>query len=106
MRALFRARKQSEIGQRGFKGAFKYLFAIPFLFRFPDEMAAIANRFANESFAVRPDDACLPARFGCLHDFSSREMSCARSGKSILARSLISSNFASVLCRRFFFHMS
>lgn len=44
--------------------------------------------------AIRPDDACLPARFDCVHDFSSCETSCARSGKNILARSLDSSNFA------------
>lgn len=53
MHALFRAWKRSEISRRGFKGTFKYLFAIlsPFPrspFRFPDEMAATANRSANE----------------------------------------------------------
>ena len=93
MCVISRSKTKWNWSARGFKGMFKYLFAIPSLFQFPDEMAATANRFANESSPF------ARMMLVYLHDsvlctIRSRETSCSRSGKNILTRSFTSSSFA------------
>lgn len=78
MRALFRARKQSEIGRRGFCAQIFVCNSVSL--SISRRMAATANRSANESSPfARMMLVYLHDSTAC--DFSSRETFCARSRK-------------------------